>query len=199
MSQAFLAFPISPRLLTLLCALLLIAADNAFSQDKSLVPDTTDAQDCTEPAPQSPATHTFRRLGETIEIPVNVADCQAVALQLHWSNGRNNGSNFSITFLDTSERPIYTKQVSAFMSGNIELPFSMFYSQPNWGSRSLISVPSMVTIQAVSPFAYPASLSYTVTRIGLHLRPKPDAASERGKGESIDNGNSTAGKTNEKQ
>jgi hypothetical protein len=45
-------------------------------------------------------------LGETIEIslrgdgvPASVADCEPVALELHWSNGRNNGSNFNVTFL----------------------------------------------------------------------------------------------------
>jgi hypothetical protein len=198
MTQKLLTFSTSPRPLTLLCALVLIVAGDAFSQDKSFNPDPTDAQACPEPAPQSFANHTFRRLGETIEIPINVADCQAVALELHWSNGRNNGSNFTVTFLDTSERPIYTKQISAFMSGNVEFPFSTFYSQPYWGSQSLISVPSMVTIQAVSPFAYPASLSYRVTRVARHLPPKPDAASKRGKGEAEDNANSTAGKTNEK-
>src|SRR2546425_6837939 len=49
-------------------------------------------------------THIFRQLGETIEIPLRgdgvparVADCEPVALELHWSNGRNNGSNFNVT------------------------------------------------------------------------------------------------------
>src|SRR5688572_7450973 len=48
-------------------------------------------------------THRFRQLGETIEISLRganvaagVADCEPVAMDLHWANGRNNGSNFNV-------------------------------------------------------------------------------------------------------
>ena len=109
--------------------------------------------------------HSFKRLGERVEIPVNQGDCEAVSLELHWSNGRNNGSNFNVTFFDTANRVIYSKQLFGFMSGNAEFPFSSFYSAPFFGSRALISVPGTVTIETVSPFARPASLAYTLTRV----------------------------------
>ena len=117
-------------------------------------------------------THKFRQLGETIEIPLrgdgvpaSVADCEPVTLDLHWANGRDNGSNFNVTFLDGNNRPIYAKQITAFMSGVLHLPLSSFDAQPVFGSFAMINVPITVTIQAVRPFAAPASLSYTVTRV----------------------------------
>jgi hypothetical protein len=138
--------------------LCLLCMGNVYAQDQS------DPQDCPE-QPQTSGSHNFRRLGETIEIPIQLADCQAVDLTLHWSNGRNNGSNFNVTFRDNNNRPVYSKHFSGFLTGTLNLPLANFYSQQYWGSSTLISVPASVTIQAVSPFASPARLSYTVTRI----------------------------------
>lgn len=147
-------------LLSLLCSFV------AYGQESKAVIE------CPDPAPETSGSHNFRRLGETIEIPVTLADCQAVSLELRWSNGRNNGSNFNITFHDTSNRVIYTKQIFGFMTGNFEFPFSSFYTAPYFGSRAMISVPATVTIEAVSPFARPASLSYVLTRSARHPRSK---------------------------
>jgi hypothetical protein len=118
-------------------------------------------------------THRFRQLGETIEIPLrgdsvpaSVADCEPVALDLHWTNGRNNGGNFNVTFLDSNNRPIYARQITAFMTGVLQLPLSSFDAQPVFGSSlAMVNIPITVTIQAVKPFAAPANLSYTVTRV----------------------------------
>ncbi|MDQ2922346.1 MAG: hypothetical protein M3R52_12155 [Acidobacteriota bacterium] len=126
--------------------------------------------ECSESAPQTFTFHTFRRLGETIEIPISMADCQPVALELHWANGRNNGSNFSVTFLDSDDRPVHSKQFTGFMTGSLEFPFPAFYSQLDGGARTIVSVPATISIQTVSPFAYPASLSYRVMRVPLHPR-----------------------------
>jgi hypothetical protein len=131
----------------------------------------TDA--CADLSGQSSATHQFRQMGETIEIPLrgesvpaSVADCEPVTLDLHWTNGRNNGSNFNVTFLDGNNRPVYAKQITAFMSGVLQFPLSSFDAQPgNGSSLEMISIPVTVTIQAVRPFAAPANLSYRVTRV----------------------------------
>src|SRR6185503_4730253 len=137
---------------------------NVYGQGKSEV--------CPDIPGQTSATHRFRRLGETIEIsirgddvPAN-ASCEPVALDLRWSNGRNNGSNFTVTFLDANKRPISRKPISAFLNGVAQFPLSSFEAEPVYGSSmGLISVPTTVTIQAVSPFAAPASLSYVVVRM----------------------------------
>ena len=117
------------------------------------------------------ATHRFRQLGEKIEIPIRgdgvpatVADCEPVSLELHWANGRNNGSNFNVTFLDGNNRPIFARQITAFLTGVIQFPLSSFENQHS-SSVSMIGIPAVVTIQAVPPFAAPAILSYTVTRV----------------------------------
>ncbi len=117
------------------------------------------------------ATHRFRQLGEKIEIPIrgdgvpaNVADCEPVSLELHWANGRNNGSNFNVTFLDGNNRPIFARQITAFLTGAIQFPLSSFENQYS-SSVAIIGIPAMVSIQAVPPFAAPAILSYTVTRV----------------------------------
>jgi hypothetical protein len=157
---------------------LLLLCINVHGQEKprdEKPSDKVNAEACPDPAPETSGSHRFRRLGETIEIPVRLADCQAVSLDLHWANGRNNGSNFRVTFLDNTKRPIFSKHLFGFMTGNFELPFSKFYSRRYFSSRSLITVPESVTIEAVSPFAYPANLSYTVTRVPLHPRPKTEA------------------------
>jgi hypothetical protein len=126
------------------------------------------AQQCPDPVPQTVGSHSFRQQGETFDIPIAIADCQTLSLELRWSNGRNNGSNFAITFLDADNQAIYTKEISAFLSGNFQFPFATLELQPwrNAGaSMSTVSVPTSVTIQAVRPFAFPATLSYRVIRI----------------------------------
>ena len=128
---------------------------------------------CPDLPAQTSATHRFRQLGEMIEIALRneSAGCDPVALTLHWTNGRNNGSNFNVTFLDGNNRPIYEKHISAFMSGVLELSLSSFEPQPVYGSAvELVSVPTTVRIQAVSPFAGSAILSYRVARVAREKR-----------------------------
>jgi hypothetical protein len=159
------------------------------------------AQECPDPAPQTSGTHVFRQLGETIEIPIGLADCQVLGVTLRWTNGRNNGSKFNVTFLDSNDQPIYTRGVLGFMTGTYEFPLlgpSSIEPQPWLGSRSLISLPASVRIQTVRPFNYPANLTYTVTRVARHPRPKPPVVN-RGKasgdkGESLDYAKGTEGK-----
>ena len=152
-------------LLSLTVSLLFLG--NAYGQEKA-------ADDrCADPAGQTLTTHKFRREGETIEIalrgdgvPASVADCEPVSLVLRWANGRNNGSNLNVTFLDGNNRPLYARSVSAFLTGVREFELSAFDSIPQYGSSlSMISVPTLVTIEAVRPFAAPVNLSYMVVRV----------------------------------
>ena len=130
-----------------------------------LFTNVTYSQTCPDPAPQTSGSHSFRRKGEIIDIPIQVGDCQPVALELLWANGRNNGSMFRVTFLDSFNQPIYVKEVSGFRAGTLEFPFNTFEPRRWLGSRGgMVSVPSSVTIEAVRPFALPATLSYRVTR-----------------------------------
>jgi hypothetical protein len=116
-------------------------------------------------------------------VPASVADCEPVTLELRWANGRNNGSNFKVTFLDGNNSSIYTRTISAFLTGELQLPLSSFDTRPAYGSSlALISVPTAVTIQAVPPFAAPASLSYTVTRVARAAKQR-DKNEEREKGD----------------
>ena len=152
--------------LLVLLAMCFLFLGTAYGQEK------TEAHLCADLPGQTSGTHRFRYLGETIEIPIrgvdvpaSVADCEPVALEVRWANGRNNGSNFTVTFLDGNKRPIYSKYLSGFMAGVVQYPLSSF-DQPMYGpSPAMISVPSSVTIQAGEPVAAPASLSYTVTRV----------------------------------
>ena len=152
----------------------------AYGQEK------TEAHFCADLPGQTSGTQTFRYSGETIEIPIrgedvppSVAECEPVALDVRWANGRNKGSNFKVTFLDENKRPIYSKYFSGFMVGVVQYPLSSF-DQPMYGpSLVMISVPSSVTIQAGKPFAAPVGLSYTVTRV---TRPSK-TREERKKGE----------------
>lgn len=125
-------------------------------------------QACPDPAPQTSGTYRFRQLGETIIIPISIADCHPVALDLHWSNGRNNGGLFAVTFLDSSHQPIFTKTFSGFMIGTSHFPLTTLAPQLALGSRSLVSLPASVTIQTLRPFSAPASISYVVTRVSPH-------------------------------
>jgi hypothetical protein len=125
-------------------------------------------QTCPDPPPQTSGSHSFRQQGENFEIPISIADCQPVALELRWSNGRNNGSNFQVTFFDSDNQAIYSKEISGFLSGSFQFPFATLEPQPSLGSLSLIAVPVSVTIEAVRPFAFPATISYRVTRVAVH-------------------------------
>jgi hypothetical protein len=168
-------------------AVSLLFLGNAYGQEKA------EGQVCADLPGQTSGTHRFRRVGETIEIPLrgdsvpaSVVDCEPVELDLHWANSRSNGSNFNVTFLDGNNRPIYARQISAFLPGVLTLPLSSFEAQPMYGSSlAMISVPTTVTIQAVQPFGAPASLSYTVTRVA---RPSKhgDKQDEREKGEAAE-------------
>jgi hypothetical protein len=166
--------------LLVLLAMCFLFLSTAYGQEK------TEAHLCADLPGQTSGTHRFRYLGETIEIPIrgddvpaSVADCEPVALEVRWANGRNNGSNFTVTFLDGNKRPIYSKYLSGFMAGVVQYPLSSF-DQPMYGpSPAMISVPSSVTIQAGEPVAAPASLSYTVTRVTRPSKKKE----ERKKGE----------------
>ena len=130
------------------------------------------------------ATHRFRQVGETIEIairgdnvPASVADCEPVVLELRWANGGNNGANFNVSLLDSNNRSIYGRQFSGFLSGAIQISLSSYEVRPAFGSLLAISaVPTTVTIESARPFATPAVLSYSVTRVA-----RPSKA--RGKGE----------------
>lgn len=135
------------------------------------------AQECSEPGPQTSGSHSFRRIGETFDIPVAMDDCQAISLTVRWSNGRNNGGLFNLTFFDVDSKPLYTKQISAFLTGSFEFPLASFDYQP-YGSVSVTSIPALVTIQAAPPFGLPATLFYNVTRASR----RPRAAQPRLRG-----------------
>ena len=149
----------------------------------------TKAQTCPESPPQTSGSHSFRQQGESFDIPISVGDCQPVALELRWSNGRNNGSNFHVTFLDSDNQAIYTKEISGFLTGSFQFPFATLEPRPSLASLSLISVPVKVTIEAVRPFAFPATISYRVTRVATH----PFENRERGTSNSGKMGNSKEG------
>jgi hypothetical protein len=165
-------------LLPLAVSLLFLAT--AYGQEKAESPLCADLPGLTS------GIHRFRYVGETIEIPIrgdgvpaSLADCEPLALEVRWANGRNTGSNFTVSFLDGNKKPIYTKYLSGFMAGVVQYPLSSF-DQPMYGSSlTMISVPSTITIQAGEPVAAPASLSYTVTRVARPSKKKE----ERKKGE----------------
>jgi hypothetical protein len=115
-------------------------------------------QVCPDPPPQTSGTYRFRRSGDSISIPISLADCQPVALDLRWSNGPNNGSLFDVTFWDSSHQPTFTRQISGFMSGTLHFPLESLEPQPWLGSRSRISFPTKVTNQAANPFSSPVSI-----------------------------------------
>ncbi len=165
----------SPKVLALVRRLAFAIACIAFFP---VCMDRANGQVCPDPPPQTSGTHRFRQQGESFDIPIIFGDCQPIALELRWANGRNNGSNFQVTFVDSDNRPIYTKEISGFMTGNFQFPFATFEPQPWLGSDSMISVPTTVTIRAVPPFAFPATISYTVTRAAGPSRPKARAMDE---------------------
>ena len=133
---------------------------------------TSQAQQCPDPVPQTTGSHSFRKQGESFEIPIVLADCHPVALELRWANGRNNGTNLQVTFLDSADQPIHRRSISAFVTGSVRFPFATMENQ-RWvraGSvmmsvTSVSSIPKSVRIEAVWPFALPATVSYRVTRV----------------------------------
>jgi hypothetical protein len=140
-----------------------IAIFISFAIGIVLTIDVAKGQECPDPAPQTSGSHNFRRIGETFEIPIAMGECQAISLIVRWSNGRNNGGLFNLTFFDGDDRPLYTKQISAFITGMFEFPLSPV-EQPVYGLAHVQSVPAYVTVQSVYPFGAPAVLSYMVMR-----------------------------------
>jgi hypothetical protein len=137
--------------------------------------DIANSQTCPDPPPQTTGSHRFRQQGESFDIPISLGDCQPIALDLRWANGRNNGSNFHVTFFDSQSQPIYTKELSGFLTGNFQFSFATLEPQPWLGSNSMISIPATVTIEAVRPFAFPSIISYTVLRAAGPPQPKAQA------------------------
>lgn len=133
---------------------------------------SVNAQECPDPAPQTSGSHSFRRVGETFDIPISMGECQAISLTVRWANGRNNGSLFNLTFFDSDDRPLYTRQISAFITGMFEFPL-IPVEQLNYGNVSVESIPASVTVQAIYPFGPPAVLSYTITRANQRPRGRP--------------------------
>lgn len=134
--------------------------------------DSIYAQECPNPAPDSSGSHSFLRVGETFDIPLSLADCQSIALDLRWSNGRDNGSVFNLTFFDSKNRVLYSKRIAAFLSGAFEFSLSPIESLASPNNGSVMPTPTRVTIQAGPPFGLPATLSYTVARVNRHPRTK---------------------------
>ncbi|HKO97450.1 MAG TPA: hypothetical protein VJU86_10680 [Pyrinomonadaceae bacterium] len=160
-------------LVSLALFLLLLGSPDGTSTRNVHGQEKTEPRVCPDIPGHTSATHRFRRQGETIEIPIrgegvpaSVVDCEPVSLDLQWSNGRNNGSNFSVILLDGDNRPISRKSIVGFQNGLAQFPLSSFGTQAIRGaSMGMISVPTTVTVQAVAPFAAPAGLSYRVVRV----------------------------------
>ncbi len=139
------------------------------------------AQTCAEL--QTAGNHSFHQQGERFEIPIVLVNCATTALEVRWSNGRNNGSNFHVTFFDGDNQAIYTRELSGFLSGSFVFPLATVEQQPWFGQASVISVPVKVTIEAVRPLALPATISYRVTRTQQHTQANtPDAPIEKRSG-----------------
>lgn len=193
------------RLLKLVVVLLLIGylqnelVHGQTSREIVSPQDATNARDghsnhCSEEVSPDSGNYKFRWQGESFEIPL-AGPCQAVALELRWSNGRNNGSNFHVTFLDGDNQPIYTKELSGFLTGSFSLPFATIEPGSWRGSASLMSVtavPAKVVIEAVRPFAFPANISYTITRVAL--QPRQPQAAVKSESEAGDKGKSQRSK-----
>jgi hypothetical protein len=131
-----------------------------------LLPQAGRAQAPPCPDPPSPISdsHTFHALGESITIPLSTAPCQTVAVTISWTNGPNNGSNLSVTFLDSSGQPIYSEgNVSAFNTGSYMFPSFSPYPYPWRGSRSALLNPASVKIETIYPFADPCDITYDIT------------------------------------
>lgn len=164
--------------LGLLC-LGLLCLSSAYGQEiqgqEIQSPEKAHAPVCPDPPPQTSGSHGFRRVGETIDIRISVADCEPIAFVLRWSNGRSNGSSLVVTFLDSMNQPIHSRALSGFLTGTFEFPFASLDSQPWFARGSMVAVPSTIVIQALPPFAPPANISYTLTRKAARVRPRARA------------------------
>jgi hypothetical protein len=160
-------------------ALALLCLSSSYGQETQgqeiPSPEKARAQVCPDPAPQTSGRHGFRRVGETIDIPINIADCQPIAFVLRWSNGRSNGTSLVVTFLDSTNQPIHSRSLSGYLTGSFEFPFASLDPQPWFARGSVVAVPTTIVIQAQAPFYPPANISYTVTRIGARARSRPRA------------------------
>jgi hypothetical protein len=136
-----------------------------------VVTGVASAQECPDPAPETSGSLSFRRLGETFDIPISLGECQAISLTVRWNNGRNNGSLLNLTFFDSDERPLYSKQISAFQVGMFEFPLTPV-EQQSYGLMSVKGVPALVTVQSAYPFGPPAVLHYTISRANFRPRGK---------------------------
>ena len=146
------------------------AQENLDPQIQS--PERSYPQNCPDPAPQTSGSYGFRRVGETIDIPIIVGDCEAVGFVLRWSNGRSNGSSLMVTFLDSTNQPIHQRSLSGFLTGSFEFPFASLDQQPWFARGSVVSMPTTIVIQALAPFAPPANISYTIFRRPPRTRPR---------------------------
>ena len=157
---------------------LLVFAASSLQSQNAYGQQNTENRVCADVPGQTSGTHRFR-LGETLEIalrgegvPESVRDCDPVELKLHWSNGRNNGAMFNVTFLDDNHHPIQARQLPGFLPNVVDFPLASINTYPgNGSSLSMMSVPTTVTIQAVEPFSAPAILSFRVTRVGGRTAP----------------------------
>ena len=122
------------------------------------------ATPCPDPPASMSGPHTFHSLGEALILPLNLAPCHTVTVDISWSNGLNNGSNLKISFLDSSGQTIYSESdISAYLSGSRSFPSSPPWPYPWRGSRSALFNPANVKIETISPFADPCGITYTVT------------------------------------
>ena len=108
---------------------------------------TTPAQRCPDPVPQTSGSHSFRQQGESFEIPITLGNCHPVALELRWANGRNNGANLQVTFLDSADQPILRRSISAFVTGSVQFPFATMENQ-----RWLRAGSVMMSVTSISTF-----------------------------------------------
>ena len=139
--------------------------------------EATPGQKCAEAIAQSSGSHIFRRVGETIEIPITPierdeastttdtytpsTECYPISIELRWANGRMQGGIFRVTYLDRGDQPLFARDLSAFMVGGAELPVKEMGAGKSFG-RSMFSMPAKITIQTREPFKAPASVSYSV-------------------------------------
>jgi hypothetical protein len=146
-----------------------------------------EAQTCSEAIAQSSGSHRFRRVGETIEIPIApvegssetqaeqdspATECYPIALELSWINGRNQGAVFRVLFLDTRNQPIFGREISAFMVGNVEFPIGGGGAGKGFG-RTMVSLPAKITIQTKEPFGSPANVNYSVVWVENRRKGQP--------------------------
>lgn len=109
-----------------------------------ILPQTARAQ--APPCPDAPGaisgTHRFLSLGEILTIPISMAPCHTVAVDISWFNSLNHGSNLKVTFLDSSGQVIYQESsISAFVPGSRNFPFSSPWPYPGAGRDQSSLIP----------------------------------------------------------